>query len=296
MLPALTLITLGCSLNAPDCPGGQFCAADWDPDTQDCPATGRCEPLPTAPDVELWLPIPSGESVYCAKGNLRPTGSHGACSGTGRFALDLATPAFSPPHLVLASADGIAYPFGGCSTDGLDRGHTDRCNLGWGNMVHVEHVPGIYTLYAHLSSLLVRWGQPVRRGQPIGVEGNTGAAGGKHIHWSLHRGDAKEGGVAPSVPIEHLHLVADVVRAASLPCVDWSTDGRVHSETRLISDNALVPTSLEWFVFQAPETPTLGEPTKSESNHALQAAVGVLALCVAGLGWRDWRRFKTRPR
>src|SRR6185369_10466005 len=108
----------------------------------------------------------------------------------------------------LAAADGVAYVWEGCSTGNLNS-QSDGCNEGWGNYVHVEHSKGVFTHYAHLSAVLVSWGEPVKRGQPIGIEGNTGAAGGKHIHFSLHVGDPLR--VGPSVPIERLHVKGAVV-------------------------------------------------------------------------------------
>jgi murein DD-endopeptidase MepM/ murein hydrolase activator NlpD len=35
--------------------------------------------------------------------------------------------------------------------------------------------------------VLVKDGEAVRRGQPIGIEGWTGAAGHRHLHWSVQK-------------------------------------------------------------------------------------------------------------
>ena len=57
----------------------------------------------------------------------------------------------------------------------------------WGNYVLIDHHNGLYSLYAHCSSLAAGIGQQVARGQLIGYVGMTGTATGYHLHlevWS----------------------------------------------------------------------------------------------------------------
>jgi murein DD-endopeptidase MepM/ murein hydrolase activator NlpD len=54
----------------------------------------------------------------------------------------------------------------------------------YGNTVIVDHGCGLQTLYAHLSSVEVKAGTPVERGQVIGRSGQTGLAGGDHLHFT----------------------------------------------------------------------------------------------------------------
>ncbi len=54
-----------------------------------------------------------------------------------------------------------------------------------GNAVLIDHGLGFVTSYLHQSALLVRRGQRVVRGQPIGRVGNTGLSTGPHLHWGL---------------------------------------------------------------------------------------------------------------
>jgi len=57
---------------------------------------------------------------------------------------------------------------------------------GFGNTIEVDHGAGVATLYAHASTLLVRAGKRVRRGEVIGQVGCTGACTGPHVHYEVH--------------------------------------------------------------------------------------------------------------
>lgn len=56
---------------------------------------------------------------------------------------------------------------------------------GYGYSVAVKHALGVSTLYAHLSAILVRPGQRVAVGQPVGRVGATGSATGPHLHFEV---------------------------------------------------------------------------------------------------------------
>lgn len=55
----------------------------------------------------------------------------------------------------------------------------------YGNSVVIDHGYGIMTLYGHLSSIGVTVGQKVARGDIIGQTGETGLAGGDHLHFAV---------------------------------------------------------------------------------------------------------------
>jgi murein DD-endopeptidase MepM/ murein hydrolase activator NlpD len=72
---------------------------------------------------------------------------------------------------VVAPADGIVTKAGPAG--------------GFGNSVFISHGYGIITRYGHLSSLTVRVGQRVKRGDVVATVGNTGRSTGPHLHYEL---------------------------------------------------------------------------------------------------------------
>ncbi len=54
-----------------------------------------------------------------------------------------------------------------------------------GNMIVIDHGFGRVTKYGHLKKLLVKRGQKVKRGDVIGLLGNTGRSTGPHVHYEV---------------------------------------------------------------------------------------------------------------
>ncbi|MFC7498615.1 M23 family metallopeptidase [Enterovirga sp. GCM10030262] len=73
---------------------------------------------------------------------------------------------------IYATADGIV-------------GRSEYNRGGYGNLVELNHGRGIQTRYGHMSKLLVKAGQRVKRGDIIGLMGSTGRSTGSHLHYEV---------------------------------------------------------------------------------------------------------------
>jgi murein DD-endopeptidase MepM/ murein hydrolase activator NlpD len=62
--------------------------------------------------------------------------------------------------------------------------HADYLGI-YGNCVILDHGLGVQSLYAHLSSIEVRPGDRLEKGQTLGRSGMTGLAGGDHLHFTM---------------------------------------------------------------------------------------------------------------
>ncbi|MCD9611428.1 M23 family metallopeptidase [Tenacibaculum maritimum] len=57
----------------------------------------------------------------------------------------------------------------------------------FGNVVYIDHGYGYKTIYAHMSKIVARKGQKVKRGDLIGYVGNTGRSAAPHLHYEVHK-------------------------------------------------------------------------------------------------------------
>lgn len=56
---------------------------------------------------------------------------------------------------------------------------------GYGRQILIEHQNNYSTRYGHLSKILVKVGENVKKGQLIGLSGNSGITTGPHLHYEL---------------------------------------------------------------------------------------------------------------
>ena len=65
-----------------------------------------------------------------------------------------------------------------------------KFNGGLGNCVVIDHQYGYKTKYGHMQKILVRVGQKVKRGDKIGLVGQTGLSTAPHLHYEVrHNGE-----------------------------------------------------------------------------------------------------------
>ncbi|MFM2376669.1 MAG: hypothetical protein RLZZ165_1766, partial [Bacteroidota bacterium] len=62
---------------------------------------------------------------------------------------------------------------------------------GYGICLNLNHGNGYRSKYAHLSQMLVKNGQEVKRGQLIAYSGNTGLSSGPHLHYEVSINEVK---------------------------------------------------------------------------------------------------------
>lgn len=86
---------------------------------------------------------------------------------------------------ILAVRDGVVvFVKDGCVAGGSDTGG------GYGNRIDIQHNVGgaaMISRYAHLFSVAVKNGQQVKKGDVIGVMGNTGRSFGLHLHFEMRK-------------------------------------------------------------------------------------------------------------
>ena len=92
------------------------------------------------------------------------------------------------PH----NGEDIGAPLGtdvAATNDGVVRLTVDHVFSGRG--VFLDHGLGFYSMYFHLSEVLVKDGDLVKAGQIIGKVGATGRATGPHLHWGVKLNGAR---------------------------------------------------------------------------------------------------------
>jgi len=150
------------------------------------PASGQATSVPT--HYQLGRPIPLSGIVQPARGF--PYGWTRKGESPIHHGVDFFDPAGTR---VIAAADGTVY-FAGSDHDRVFGPGPDF----YGYIIVIQHnfaAPEggtIFTLYGHLSRITVVAGQPVKRGQQVGVVGHTGIAIGDHLHFEVRVGNADD--------------------------------------------------------------------------------------------------------
>jgi len=86
-----------------------------------------------------------------------------------------------------------------------------------GNTVVLEHLPGLFSIYMHLSKISVEEGQKVEAGEAIGLSGSTGLSTGPHLHWEIRIGGTS---VNPYYWLEHSLLDKESISGKIIPLIE----------------------------------------------------------------------------
>ncbi len=219
---------------AKDCsyPEGSECL-----DAQTCillkPQRSICVYRDPQPVPEIAFPKLAGSNSVCTQGPRTAKGRTHSYLNTS-FAVDLATPDQEPNAQVVSAFDGEVLVHTGCDNNDNSKFNNDGCGYGFGNWVVIfDSKSDLMVLNAHLRDVRVKDGERVRKGQVIGQEGKTGAAGHRHLHFSVHRNIwkitpelFKKNGfwlppsIAWSTKIRDEAGTAKVVHVNDLPCED----------------------------------------------------------------------------
>ena len=81
------------------------------------------------------------------------------------FAAKIGTPIYAPADAVIERAR--------------------NSNYGYGNQLTLNHTMGFISTYSHMSKFKVKQGEFVKKGQLIGLTGNSGLSTGPHLHYEI---------------------------------------------------------------------------------------------------------------
>jgi len=164
-------------INTPS-PAGATAVAGWNP-----PAMGV--PIAHNPFDHYWFMRPVAAKYRNFELADYPYGSNGEQNDLRiHHGIDLPNPIGVE---VLAAGDGTVII--------AQKGFVNEYETitSYGNVIVIDHDFGyngqhLYTLYAHLSAILVQKGEHVTAGQRIGLIGNTGQVTGPHVHFEVRVG------------------------------------------------------------------------------------------------------------
>ncbi|MBI2619919.1 MAG: peptidoglycan DD-metalloendopeptidase family protein [Ignavibacteriales bacterium] len=87
------------------------------------------------------------------------------------------------PHEGMDIANDVGTPVHATADGTIE--YAGRTGGGYGVMVEIAHGYGYTTAFAHLSKVLVKEGQRVKRGDLIALSGRTGLVSGPHLHYEV---------------------------------------------------------------------------------------------------------------
>lgn len=104
-------------------------------------------------------------------------------------ALDIASAGVEGANVVAAHSGIVDVAQNDC-VHNWGKDSSCGCGGGYGNWVRIDHGDGYSTIYAHMSSITVGYGDYVEAGQLLGFVGSTGYSTGAHLHFETLYFDA----------------------------------------------------------------------------------------------------------
>jgi murein DD-endopeptidase MepM/ murein hydrolase activator NlpD len=138
------------------------------------------------------LPIPANKYFVISQAFLGEA-TH-ASHVQSHYAVDIPMPVGTPIH---ATRSGVVMDVSG---DFFEGGESEKM-LEQANFVRILHDDGTMAVYAHLELETVRYpiGKRIKRGQVLGLSGNTGYTTGPHLHFVIQKNFGME---LRSIPFE----------------------------------------------------------------------------------------------
>ena len=124
-----------------------------------------------AQQVPEIIPIENGKVSQKGTYGMKTLNIQGEKAEKFHRGVDIPAPEGTP---ILATADGVVE-------ETLPEGEGNA----YGNRITLSHGDTYQTRYAHLSSIVVKKGQKVKKGEVIGYCGNTGRSTGPHLHYEV---------------------------------------------------------------------------------------------------------------
>lgn len=135
----------------------------------------------------LWFSRPFTEAYPNWGSFYYPYGTNAEGQYFWHFGIDIQSQGGQP---IVSVGDGVVAHSGPDTTKATQLGPWPDF---YGQAVVIEHTQRshdkpVYTLYGHVSKVLVQVGQPVKTGQPIALVGGLGVATGPHLHLEVRLG------------------------------------------------------------------------------------------------------------
>ncbi len=158
----------------------------------------KLAPCMESPDVYYTPPFGSGAGWTVTKGNWDdPVNGHNKDNQNGlqAYAFDFVRDenhdgVGESGKKILAARGGTVYAFVESETGNSSGGGNPPGYTGVGNFLVIKHTDGTFGVYWHLSKdgVLVNLGNTVKRGDVLGLSGNTGNSSTAHIHFDVRTG------------------------------------------------------------------------------------------------------------